>query len=118
MVENPVELGVELLAHLEYGEVSLADALDHLETITTDPALQREILDTAVERGVIAREDTTLTPARGTFVRFESQVITKEGEFTCRRCGASLETGYFIAFDTEDFGPFGSSCIRKVTGRE
>lgn len=118
MVDHPVELGVELLAHLEYDTVSLATALDHLETITTDPGLQREILDTAVDRGIISRDGTSLTPARGTFVRFESQVTAKDGEFSCRRCGASLATGYFIQFEADELGPFGSSCIRKVTGRE
>jgi hypothetical protein len=45
-------------------------------------------------------------------------VVTKEGEFTCRRCGAGLSTGYFMKLDAGEHGPFGSSCIRKVTGRE
>ncbi len=118
MVDHPVELGIELLANLEYDTVSIATAIDHLETITTDPELQREILDAAVNRGIITRDGTLLTPERGTFVRFESQVTSKDGEFSCRRCGASLSTGYFIQFDAEELGPFGSSCIRKVTGRE
>ena len=113
-----MELGVELLAHLEAEEVPLAEAMDRIETITRDPAVTREIIDAAAERGLVDRAAGIVRPESGVFVRFESQVVTKEGEFTCRRCGASLETGYFIAFEAAEHGPFGSSCIRKVTGRD
>lgn len=115
---DPVELGVELLASLEDDELSVADAMDRIETVTTDPAIQREILDTAAVRGVIDREDATVRTTSHDYVSFEGDVVSKEGEFTCRRCSAEISTGYFIQFDAGDHGPFGSSCIRKVTGRE
>jgi len=117
-VEESVELGVELLANLEHAELSLGAAVDRIETITSDPAITREILDTAEMRGVIEREDGIVRPKQHAFVSFESDVIQREGEFTCRRCGASISTGHFIRFDAAEHGPFGSSCIRKVTGRE
>lgn len=116
--ETIVALGVELLAHLEHEQLSLADAVDRIETITTDPALTREILDTAVARGLIDREDGVIRPRSGSFVSLEGDVVSREGEFTCRRCGAALTTGYFIRFDAAEHGPFGSSCIRTVTGRD
>ena len=120
--EDPVtetaELGVELLAHLEHAELTLKETIDRIETITSDPALTRDILDTAEMRGIIDREDGIIRPKRGVFVSFESDVVSREGEFTCRRCNASISTGYFVQFDAGEHGPFGSSCIRKVTGRE
>ena len=116
--DDPVELGLELLASLEHEELSVAAVMDRIETITTDPAIQREILDTAVAREIIDREDGVVAPRSRTYVSFEADVVTKEGEFTCQRCGAGISTGYFIQFDAGDHGPFGSSCIRKVTGRE
>ena len=115
---DPIELGVALLAHLEDPELSVAEAVDRLESVTTDPRVTREILDTAEARGIIEREDATIEPVSGNYVSFESQVVTKEGEFSCRRCGAGLSTGHFVRFDAGELGPFGSSCIRKVTGRE
>ncbi|WP_227738867.1 DUF5830 family protein [Halorientalis pallida] len=115
---NPVELGLELLASLEHDSLSVAAALDRIETVSTDPNVQREILDTAVARGVVEREDGIVRPTSHDYVSFETDVITKEGEFSCRRCGAEISTGYFITFDAGEHGPFGSSCIRKVTGRE
>ena len=118
MADDRVEMGVELLSKLEFASVPLPEAMDRLETITTDPATQRRILDVATERGVIERSEGHIEPARGSFVRFERVVVTREGEFACRRCGAELSTGHFIRLDAGELGPFGSSCIRKVTGRE
>jgi len=118
MAGEKVELGVELLSKLEFESVPLPAALDRIEAVTTDPDLQRRILEVAEERGVIEREGNRLRPSRGSFVRFEREVVAKEGDFACRRCGTSLSTGYFLQFDAGELGPFGSTCIRKVTGRE
>lgn len=113
------ELGLELLAHLEDEELSLAETIDRLEAVTTSPSLTREILDDAEKRGLIEREDGRLrTRTGGTFVRFERQVIQKSGEFDCRRCGANISTGHFVQFEAGELGPFGPSCVRKVLGRD
>ena len=118
MARETVELGVELLGKLEFGELPLAEAVDRIETVTTDPATQRRILEVAEERGVIERDGGRVRPRSGAYVRFERDVVAKEGEFSCRRCGAELSTGYFIRLDAGELGPFGSSCIRRVTGRD
>ena len=117
MEGDPVELGVELLAKCE-GDMTLAEAVDRIETITTDPALTRRILEAAERRGAIERGEGVVSPRRGAFVRFESEVVTREGSFACRRCGSGLSTGHFVVLDAGELGPFGSSCIRKVTGRD
>ncbi|MFO8115621.1 MAG: DUF5830 family protein [Halorubrum sp.] len=117
--EEKLELGVELLAHLEREELSLPAAMDRIETVTTSPSLTRDILDAAEKRGVIEREDARLRVRRnGTYVNYESQVTRREGEFECRRCGTGITTGHFVKLDAGELGPFGSSCIRKVTGRD
>lgn len=118
MSDDPVELGVQLLERLEHAELSLAETVDRLETITSHPATTRAILDEAEARGVIERDGRTVKPTEGQFLRFQSDIVAKEGEFTCKRCGASLSTGYFMRLEAGEHGPFGSSCIRKVTGRE
>ena len=114
-----VELALSLLAHLEHGELSVKAAMDRIELVTTVPETQRAILDLAVERGIVEREDGTIVPvATGTYVRFERDVVVKEGDFSCRRCGADLGSGHFVRLDDGELGPFGSTCIRKVLGRE
>jgi len=117
--EEKLELGVELLAHLEREELALPEAIDRIETVTTSPALTRDILDAAEKRGVIEREDARLRVQRGgTYVNYDSQVTRREGDFDCRRCGTSISTGHFVELDAGELGPFGSSCVRKVTGRD
>lgn len=118
MEGDPVDLGVALLARLEHAELSVAEAMDRIEAITTEPSLQREILRTAERAGVIEREDGVLYPKSDASVSFEADVIVREGEFDCRRCGTSIGEGHFVALDEGELGPYGSSCIRKVTGRD
>lgn len=115
---DTVDLGVALLANLEHESLSVADALDRVECLTRDPLLQREILREAERAGVIERDDDVIRPTSRAFVRFRSQVIAREGDFECRRCGTGITTGHFLDLDAGEIGPFGSSCIRKVTGRE
>ena len=115
---DPVELGVQLLERLEHHELPLAGVIDRIETVTTHPARTREILDTAERRGIIEREDGVVRVTAGRFLAFQSEVVRREGEFTCKRCGASLSVGHFMKLEAGELGPFGSSCIRKVTGQE
>lgn len=116
--DDRVELGLALLERLEHESLTLAEAVDRIETITSDPTVTRTILDEAELRGIVDREDGIIRPKSRQYVRYEEQVITKDGDFTCRRCGSSLSTGHFIRLEAGELGPFGSSCIRKVTGRE
>ncbi|MFC3958179.1 DUF5830 family protein [Halovivax cerinus] len=117
-MDDRVERGLALLVRLEHESLSLSDTIDRLEAVTTDPTAIRTILDEAETRGVIDREDATVRPRRHQYLRFGRDVISKDGEFSCRRCGASLSTGYFMDLDAGEIGPFGSTCIRKVLGRE
>lgn len=115
---DPVELGVQLLARLEHAELPLPQVIDRIETVTNHPETTRAILEEAEKRGHITREGDTVKPKGGRFLAFESEVVSREGEFDCRRCGATITTGYFMKLEAGEHGPFGSSCIRKVTGRE
>ena len=117
-VDERVALGLALLERLEHESLSLADVVDRIETVTSDPTVTRTILDEAELRGIIEREDGIVRPKSRQYVSFAQDVITKEGDFSCRRCGSGLSTGYFIDLEAGELGPFGSSCIRKVTGRE
>ncbi|WP_137288294.1 DUF5830 family protein [Natronorubrum halophilum] len=116
--DDRVALGLALLERLEHGSIPLPDVIDRIETVTTDPTVTRTILDEAELRGIIEREDGIIRPKSRQYVRFEQDVITKEGEFSCQRCGSGLSTGHFINLEAGELGPFGSSCIRKVTGRD
>ncbi len=117
-MDDRVELGLALLERLEYERLPLPEVVDRIEVVTTNPTLTRTILDEAELRGIIEREDGIVRVSSRQYVRFQQDVVTKDGEFTCQRCGSPVSTGYFIQVDPGEIGPFGSSCIRKVTGRE
>lgn len=115
---DAVELGVELLASIAHEELSVAAAVDRIETVTTHPATTRRILDEAEKRGIIERADGIIeTTGGGADDEFDPEIVRKEGEFSCSRCGKSLSTGHFLRLDAGDHGPFGPECIKKVTGR-
>jgi hypothetical protein len=116
--EDRVELALDLLANLEHDDLALSAVVDRIETVTTDPTLTRTILDEAERRGLIDREDGRIRVRSGGFVRFERQVVARDGDFDCRRCGAGLSTGHFVRLESGELGPFGSSCVRKVLGRD
>lgn len=116
--DDDVELALELLSKLEHEELSVKEVVDRIELVTSHPRTTRRVLEEAERRGIVERDGGTISPASGSFLRFESEVIQKEGEFDCRRCGAGLSTGHFVKLESDELGPFGSSCIRKVTGRD
>jgi len=117
--DDRVALGLELLAHLEQPELSVKETMDRIETVTSDPQVQRAILDTAQREGIVDRDGGTVRPTQtGTYVSFERDVVVKTGEFDCRRCGAGISEGHFVTFENDELGPFGSTCIRKVLGRD
>lgn len=114
-----VELGLALLDRFVDDELSVADAITRIESVTSHVRTQRRILDEAVERGIVERDGSRVRPVGSAGrIEFEKEVITKEGDFSCRRCGTGITTGYFLNLDAGELGPYGSSCIRKVTGRE
>ncbi len=117
-MDDRVERGLALLERLEHEELPLAAAVDRIELVTADPTVTRTILDEAELRGIIEREEGVIRPQSRAYVGFEEDVVVREGEFSCERCGSSLSTGHFISLEAGEIGPFGSSCIRKVTGRD
>jgi hypothetical protein len=117
---DDIERGVALLRVLEQEELPLDEVVDRLEAVTVHPRKTREILREATERGVISRDrdQAAVRPLGDVSLNFESDVVSREGEFACQRCGESLSTGYFMQVEAGEIGAFGSTCIRKVTGRE
>lgn len=113
--DERVELAVDLLRTLDADELPLAEVVDRIETVTTDPALTRTILDAARKRDVLVHNDgqVRIRTRRGG-VRSEPSVVRREGTFACRRCGATLSTGHFVRLDAGDLGPFGPDCVRAV----
>ncbi|WP_435068812.1 DUF5830 family protein [Haloplanus sp. C73] len=115
--DDRVAVALDLLAAIEADSLPLSAVVDRIETVTTDPTLVRTVLDEAELRGIIERDADRVRMRRDGFVRFERDVVTRDGDYDCRRCGASLSTGHFVQFESGELGPFGPECVRKVLGR-
>lgn len=114
---DTVDLGVDLLASADETQMDLSVAVDRIETLTAEPTTTRQILDEAEKRGVIERSKGMLRVRRSGTTRSRSQIVVRDGEFTCQRCGASISPGRFLDLDAGLHGAFGPECIRIVTGR-
>jgi len=123
MTDPKACLGLDLVRSLEDDELTLPELVDRIEEAVGDaPAVTREVIDRAEDEGVLEREggegEPRFSVESTTGVDPEDDVVSKQGEFDCARCGRSVTTGYFVRFDDGDVGPYGSTCVRKVTGRE
>lgn len=108
---------VEALAPFE---PSVADVVDALEAVLGGPDEIRRVLDEAERAGLIERDGRRVrvpSSRRGPTGR-RGRVIERDGEFGCRRCGRSLSTGYFVRAGGTEVGPYGSTCVDKVLGRD
>jgi hypothetical protein len=109
--------GLELISALgdiELKPVEIRDLLYNL--ISKDYREIDEILYTAEKEKLLQRtEKTYLVTPETSNLDFEKPKIVKQAERdTCRFCRRKLSTGYYVVFKSHTYGPYGSSCIRKI----
>lgn len=110
--------GLAVLRLIEADRLSMKAVVDRLEGVHDDPAAIRATIEAAVDRGLIERDGETVVRADVAAPDPDPEIVRREGSFDCRRCGRGIGEGYFIEDEVRSIGPFGSTCIRKVTGRE
>lgn len=120
MDEESLEEALAVLEALAPFEPSVADAVDALEEVLGGTDAIRTALERAERAGLIERAGGRIrvpTTHREPVDR-GGAIVTREGDFRCVRCGRSVSTGYFLRVDGKEVGPYGSTCIRKVTGQD
>lgn len=116
--KNPkIDAGLELIAALGTIELKTIEIRDLLYNLISKnyPTID-EILDIAQQEGLLKRTEKTysITPGASN-LKFEKPIIRKWNERTnCRSCGKRISTGYYVITKSYMFGPYGSSCIRKI----
>lgn len=119
MSEGSIERGVAVVAALAHGEPTIADLVDALEAVVDGPDEIRTVLDRAESAGLIVREASRVRVGpEPTNVDRRGRIIKRSGEFSCRRCGRHVTTGQFLRVGETEVGPYGSTCIRRITGRD
>jgi len=114
---SKIDAGLELISALGTIELKTIEIRDLLyKLITKDFNKIDEILEAAQKEKLLQRtEKTYLMTPQASSLQFEKPKIVKQEErATCRYCRKKLSTGYYVVFKSNTYGPYGSSCIRKI----
>ena len=105
---------ISALGAVELKPIEIRDLLYNL--ISKDYNKIDEILETAQKEKLLQRtEKTFLITPEASNLQFEKPKIVKQEErATCRFCRKKLSIGYYLIFKSHTYGPYGSSCIRKI----
>jgi len=116
-MSSKIDAGLELISALgaiELNPIEIRDLLYKL--ISKDYNIIDEILEIAQKEKLLQlTEKTYLMTPKASNLHFEKPKIVKQEESaTCRYCKKKLSTGYYVVFKSHTYGPYGSSCIRKM----
>jgi len=116
-LSSKIDAGLELISALgviELKSIEIRDLLYNL--ISKDYNTIDEILEAAQKEKLLQlTEKTYLMTPEASHLQFEKPKIVKQEEMgTCRYCRKKLSTGYYVVFKSHTYGPYGSSCIRKI----
>ena len=115
---NPrINAGLELISALGAAELKPIEIRDLLyDLVTKNFGTIDEIIKIAREKNLLKRaEETYLVTQEASSLEFEKPRIVKQEERgTCKLCRKNLTTGYYVVFKSRTYGPYGSSCIRKI----
>jgi hypothetical protein len=114
---SKIDAGLELISALgaiELKPIEIRDLLHKL--ISKDYNIIDEILEIAQKEKLLQRtEKTYLMTPEASSLQFEKPKIVKQEErATCKFCRKKLSTGYYVILKSHTYGPYGSSCIRKM----
>ncbi|MGZ6540333.1 MAG: DUF5830 family protein [Bacteroidia bacterium] len=116
-MSSKIDAGLELISALGAIELKPIEIRDLLyKLISKDFNKIDEILEAAQKGQLLQRtEKTYLMTPEASSLKFEKPKIVKQEERgACKLCRKSLSTGYYVVFKSRTYGPYGSSCIRKI----
>jgi hypothetical protein len=114
---SKIDAGLELISALGAIELKPIEIRDLLyKLISKNYSTIDKILETAQKEKLLQRtEKAYLITLHASSLQFEKPKIIKQEESAkCKFCGKKLSTGYYVVFKSHTYGPYGSSCIRKI----
>ena len=116
-VSSKIDAGLELISALGAIELKSIEIRDLLyKLISKDYNTIDKILETAQKEKLLQLTEKTysITPEASNLQFEKPKIIKQEESATCRYCRKKLSTGYYVVFKSITYGPYGSSCIRKI----
>ena len=114
---SKINAGLELISALDAIELKPIEIRDLLyNLISKDYNIIDEILEAAQKEKLLRlTEKNYLMTLESSSLQFEKPKIVKQEERgTCKFCRKKLSIGYYVVFKSHTYGPYGSSCIRKM----
>ncbi len=115
---NPkINAGLELISALgatALEPIKIRDLLYNL--ISKNFGTIDEIIKIAQEKDLLQRTEKTylLTPEASSLEFEKPKIVKQEERGACKLCRKNLTTGYYVVLKSHTYGPYGSSCIRKI----
>ena len=114
---SKINAGLELISALgaiELKPIEMRDLLYNL--ISKDFNIIDEILEAAQKEKLmqLTEKNYLMTPEASSLQFEKPKIVKQEERGTCRYCKKKLSTGYYVVFKSHTYGPYGSSCIRKI----
>ncbi len=112
-----IDAGLELISALGVTEIKPVEIRDLLyNLISKNFDTIDEILEAAQKEKLLQRTEKTFLITPGTSgLKFEKpRIIKQEERSTCKLCKKDLSTGYYVVLKSYTYGPYGSSCVRKI----
>ncbi len=116
-MNSKIDAGLELISALGAIELKPIEIRDLLyKLISKDFNTIDEILEIAQKEKLLQRTEKTylMTPGASSLQFEKPRIIKQEERATCRFCKKKLSTGYYLVLKSHTYGPYGSSCIRKI----
>jgi hypothetical protein len=116
-LSSKIDVGLELISALSAIELKSIEIRDLLyKLITKDYNIIDEILEVAQKEKLLQLTGKTylMTPEASSLKFEKPKIVKQEESATCKFCRKKLTTGYYVVFKSQTYGPYGSSCIRKI----
>jgi|TARA_B100000315_G_scaffold260349_1_gene321048 hypothetical protein len=110
-----IKNGLKLLTYINSKELTVKEIVDILKIVTKSPDTIKKILKLGEEKGLIIRDKGRIY---FTSTNINNKVDRRIKKFdclsNCLRCGKKIRNCYYICFEEEKYGPFGSDCMKKI----
>ena len=116
-MNSKIDAGLELISALSAVELKPIEIRDLLyNLISKDFNTIDKILEIAQKEKLLQLTEKTylMTPGASNLEFEKPKIIKQEERATCKFCRKKLSTGYYVVFKSHTYGPYGSSCIRKI----
>ncbi len=112
MIEKKVEQALRLLS-LARGELSLKEAMEIIKSVSKLNEVAYQTLALGEARGIIKRDKKRIYILNEEPLNY--RVLRKDCLSHCKRCGKRITKCHFIVVGEDNFGPYGSECIKFIS---